>query len=202
MAKITDYNSLVTAVTDYLARSDLTPFIPNFIQNTEEKLYGTLRIRTMETALTGTIANGVLAVPADYLELKYIYLDSSPVVFLERTTPEIIYTKYRSNSGRPLEIAREADNFIFGPTPDGSYDVAGIYYKKLTALSTSNTTNWFTANAPELLLYGALLEAQPFIRNDARIATWQTLFDQSYMRVDRQNKRERTSGSTLATRTA
>jgi hypothetical protein len=204
MARITDYATLVTAVGDYLARSDLTTFIPNFVQNTEEKLYGTLKLRAMETALSGSIASGVLAVPADYIELKYAYLTTTPVTFLERTVPELIFTKYstRSASGRPLEIAREASNFIFGPYPDDTYTVQGIYYAKLPALSVSNTTNWFTSNAPELLLYGALLEAQPFLMNDKRIPTWQMFFDLSVERVARQEKREKGSGSTLATRTA
>jgi hypothetical protein len=202
MALITDYSTLVTAITDYLARSDLSSFVPNFLQNCQGKIYRSLRLRTMETALSGTIASGVLAVPADYLELKYAYLTTDPSTFLERTTPELIYTKWRtrSASGRPLEIAREAENFIFGPFPDDTYAVAGIYYKQLTLLSASNTTNWFTTNAPEVMLYGALLEAQPFLMNDKRLPTWQMLYDQALETVKRADRRESFSGSTLATK--
>jgi hypothetical protein len=202
MSLITDYSTLVTAITDYLARSDLSSFVPNFLQNCQGKIYRSLRLRTMETALSGTIASGVLAVPADYLELKYAYLTTDPSTFLERTTPELIYTKWRtrSASGRPLEIAREAENFIFGPFPDDTYAVAGIYYKQLTLLSASNTTNWFTTNAPEVMLYGALLEAQPFLMNDKRLPTWQMLYDQALETVKRADRRESFSGSTLATK--
>jgi hypothetical protein len=203
MALITDYATLVTTITDYLARSDLSSYVPNFLQNCQGKIYRSLRLRAMETALSGTITGGVLAVPADYLELKYAYLTTSPSTFLERTTPELIYTKWRlrSASGRPLEIAREADNFIFGPYPDSStYTLAGIYYKQLTLLSASNTTNWFTTNAPEVMLYGALLEAQPFLMNDKRMPTWQMLYDQALETVKRADRRENHSGSTLATK--
>lgn len=202
MALIVDYATLVTAITDYLARSDLSSFVPNFLQNCQGKIYRSLRLRTMETALSGSIAGGVLAVPADYLELKYAYLTTDPSTFLERTTPELIYTKWRtrSASGRPLEIAREAENFIFGPFPDDTYAVAGIYYKQLTLLSASNTTNWFTTNAPEVMLYGALLEAQPFLMNDKRLPTWQMLYDQALETVKRADRRENFSGSTLATK--
>lgn len=202
MALITSYDTLVTAITDYLARSDLSSFVPNFLQNCQGKIYRSLRLRTMETALSGTIASGVLAVPSDYLELKYAYLTTSPSTFLERTTPELIYTKWRDRtaSGRPLEIAREAETFIFGPFPDDTYSVAGIYYKQLTLLSASNTTNWFTTNAPEVMLYGALLEAQPFLMNDKRIQTWQGLYEQALETVKRADRRENYSGSTLATK--
>jgi hypothetical protein len=202
MALIVDYATLVTTIQDYLARSDLSSFVPNFLQNCQGKIYRSLRLRTMETALSGSIASGVLAVPADYLELKYAYLTTDPSTFLERTTPELIYTKWRtrSASGRPLEIAREAENFIFGPFPDDTYAVAGIYYKQLTLLSASNTTNWFTTNAPEVMLYGALLEAQPFLMNDKRIPTWQGLYEQALETVKRADRRENFSGSTLATK--
>lgn len=202
MALVTNYATLVTAIQDYLARSDLATFVPNFLQNAEQKIYRSLRIRPMETALSVTIASGVAALPADYLDLKYAYVNASPVKFLERVTPEEIYRNYptRSSSGQPHWIAREAENFIFGPYPDSTYAIAGIYYKQLTILSASNTTNWFTTNAVDVLLYGALLEAQPFLMNDKRIPVWQALFEQSIATIDGQDRRERHSGSTLQVR--
>lgn len=202
MALITDYSTLVTAISDYLARSDLNTYVPNFLQNAQRKLYRGLRLRFMETALSGTTSSGVLAVPSDYLELKYAYINTSPKVFLERTTPETIYVKYRSinSSGKPLDIAREGSNFIFGPLPDSDYAVAGIYYALPTLLSETNTTNWFITNAPDALLYGALLEAQPFLMNDKRIPVWEQMLGQSIALIKRENDRENFSGSTLATR--
>jgi hypothetical protein len=202
MALINSYATLVTATEDYLARSDLTSWVPNFLQNSQKKLYRSLRIRPMETALSVTIASGVAALPADYLDLKYAYVNASPVKFLERVTPEEIYRNYpvRSASGKPHWIAREAENFIFGPYPDSTYSIAGIYYKQLDLLSASSTTNWFTTNAPEVLLYGALLEAQPFLMNDKRIPVWQALFNEAIDTIDRQERREKHSGSTLQVR--
>lgn len=204
MARITDYATLVTAIGDYLARSDLSGYIPNFLQNVEAKIYRSLRLRAQETALSGTIASGVLALPADYLELKHAYIDGSPITFLERSTPETIYKQFpvRSASGTPRLIATEGDNFIFGPYPDDTYSISGIYYKQLTSLSASNTTNWFTTNAPDVLLYGALLEAQPFLMNDKRIPTWMQFYQEALETVNRQERRQKYSGSTLAIRTA
>lgn len=198
MAIITNYASLSTAVGDYLARSDLTGFVPNFIQNAESKLYRTLRLRTMETALSGTISGGVLAVPSGYLELKYAYVNQSPTEFLSRMPPEALYREYpnRSNTARPRAIAREASNFIFGPYPDANYSIAGIYYTRLTSLDAiTNTTNWFTDNAPDVLLYGALLEAVPFLKDDERIPVWRSYFDEAVGTVRREENRENSSGS-------
>lgn len=197
MALITSYATLVTAVEDYLARTDLTSYVPNFLQNSQKKLYRSLRTRPFEAALSVAISSGVAAVPADYRDLKYAYVDASPIRFLKRSTPEQILTDYptRSSSGVPSLIAREVDNFIFGPYPDSTYTITGVYYKHFDLLSASNTTNWFTTNAPEVLLYGALLEAQPFLMNDARIGVWQALFNEAIDTLNSQEKVEKASGS-------
>lgn len=199
MALIIDYSTLKTAVEDYLARNDLSSYVPNFIQNCEGKIYRKLRIRAMETALSGSISSGVLAVPTDYLALKFANIATSPYLSLERTTPEYIYAKYpvRSGAELPKYIAREAANFIFGPYP-GDYSISGIYYKRLASLSDSNTTNWFTTYAPDLLLYGALLEAQPFLMNDKRIAVWQQFYGDAYSTVEDEENMEGRSGSNLS----
>ncbi len=204
MALISSYATLVTAVEDYLARTDLSTWVPNFLQNSQKKLYRSLRIRPMEASLSVTIASGVAALPSDYLDLKYAYVNASPVTFLKRMSPEQLYENYptRSSSGKPIFIAREAENFIFGPYPDSTYAIAGIYYKQLDLLSASNTTNWFTTNAPEVLLYGALMEAQPFLMNDKRIPVWQQLFNEAIDTISGQEKREKYSGSTPQVRTA
>lgn len=199
MAAITDYATLVTAVGDYLARSDLSGFIPNFIQNSQGKLHRTLKIRAMEATLSGTIANGVLAVPTDYRQLKFANVNGNTLISLERTTPEYIYARYPARSGAadPKYIARVGDNFIFGPYP-GDVDIIGTYYKRLPLLSASNTTNWFTENAADALLYGAVLEAQPFLMNDKRIPVWSELFTQSVNTIMDDDEEENHSGSNLS----
>jgi hypothetical protein len=203
MAVITSYATLQTAIGDYLNRSDLTSFLPNFTQNAEQTLYRSLRIRAMETALSGTISGGVLALPADFLELKYAYVNTTPVKSLDKVAPDQIYSKWPVRSGTaeiPEAIAVEGSNFIFGPYP-GGYAVAGIYYAKLTALSASNTTNWFITNAPDLLLYGSLLEAEAFILGDPRIPLWKAYYDQAYKSVEMQERRGKYgSGGSIAQR--
>jgi hypothetical protein len=205
VAVITDYASLKTAVSDYLARSDLSGFTPNFVQNCESTLYKSLRIRAMENALNVTIASGVAAVPTSpvYVELKYAYVDVSPVQSLDRVPPDQVFAMYPVRSGAeiPSVIAVDGSNFIFGPYP-GNYTVKGIYYGRLAALSDSNTTNWFTSYAPDLLLYGSLLEAEPFLKNDRRIPVWQAFYQRAYEAVQNEERRQRSSGGNIAMRLA
>ena len=57
------------------------------------------------------------------------------------------------------------------PTPDAAYTIEMVYRQLIPPLAT-NATNWLLAAAPDLYLYGALLEAAPYIKEDARIQTW------------------------------
>jgi len=52
-----------------------------------------------------------------------------------------------------------------------------IYYAAPSYLSSEVSSNVFLANCPDLLLYGALGEAEPYLMNDARLQTWASLYD-------------------------
>lgn len=204
MAIISNYTTLQTAIGDYLNRSDLTTFLPNFTQACEMKLYRDLRIRAMETALSVTISSGVATIPTSpaLVALKYAYVDGSPVTSLDHVPPDDIYAKYPNRSGTaeiPRLIAMEGANFIFGPYP-GNYTIKGIYYARLAALSGSNLTNWFTTNATDALLYGSLLEAAPFLIDDPRIPMWQAAFDRAVRSIKTEEVRSRNSGGSIAAR--
>jgi hypothetical protein len=176
MAVITNYATLLTAVADYLARDNLTTFVPNFIQNTENKLYRSLNLRNEETALSVAISSGVAVVPTDYKKLRFAYYNANPVTVLDWMTIEDLYREWpdRSGSDTPNNISREALNFVFGAFPaDGT--LTGVYYAKQGFARDVDTT-WYVTEAPEVLLYGALLEATPFIQGDERILIWQQLF--------------------------
>jgi hypothetical protein len=71
------------------------------------------------------------------------------------------------------------DNWLVAPTPDQEYPFEVLYYELPPLLDDSIQTNWLTEYAPQLLLYGTLLEATPFLKNDDRIATWQQYYDRA-----------------------
>lgn len=70
-------------------------------------------------------------------------------------------------------------NIIVAPTPDAAYPAEIVYYEEPALLDETNTTNWITQYAPNLLLYSTLLECTPFLKNDERIGTWQTMYDRA-----------------------
>ena len=191
---ITSFSTLKSAVADWLDRDDMGDAIETMIGLCEARFYRDpeIRLRAMEAAFSDTIASGVVAVPSGYLNWKYLYVDGTPVQVLEIRNPDWIYATYptRSSSAKPQYIAREGDNFIFGPYPDSGYPIKGIYYQKLTALSTSNETNWFTDNAPDFLLYGTLVHSAPYIKDDPRIQVWEMAYQMARAEVVDQEKQE------------
>lgn len=68
------------------------------------------------------------------------------------------------------------NHWLVAPTPDQNYNWEVIIYQIPPLLSDSNQTNWLTDYAPNALLYRALIEAEPFLKNDGRIQTWQGLY--------------------------
>ena len=49
--------------------------------------------------------------------------------------------------------------------------------ERVQPLDSTNQTNWFTVYAPQALLYGSLLQAMPYLKNDERIPMWQQQYD-------------------------
>jgi hypothetical protein len=74
------------------------------------------------------------------------------------------------------------------PTPDAAYPAELVYYEEPALLDNSNQTNFITQYMPNLLLYAALLEATPFLKNDERIGVWQAQYDRAAGMYDGQSK--------------
>ena len=73
-----------------------------------------------------------------------------------------------------------------------------LYYAKPNALSDSNTSNVFMANAPDALLYGALLEAEPYLMNDARLQVWSNLYSSAVTALNTSDENSEYSGIPLS----
>jgi hypothetical protein len=183
VAVVTTYSSLITAVQDYCARGDVASFAPNWVQNFEEKFYRQPKNfgPWMEETLNSTIASNVIPLPAGYVGLKYAYINGAPSSRLERASLDQVLGTYPRGSGTgvPRWICRERNNLIFGPEPDSTYTVKGVYWSKPTAMRSYGgdaATHWLIQNAPDLCIYGALIEAEPFLKNDARVRLWSELY--------------------------
>ncbi len=194
---LASYTDLTGAVASWLHRSDLNSQVPDFISLAESRINNDLRHRAMETSTASTIASGVIAVPTNYIELKDAYVSStSPYANLDRKTAEWVYENYPNRTAggdAPKFIAREGSNFIFGPFPTDGLVVTLVYYNRFAPLSSS-VNSVFTAY-PGLWLYGSLIEAAPYLKDDKRLPLWEQKFSQLFTLVQKESDDEFLSGS-------
>lgn len=197
---ISNYSELKTAVANWLDRDDLTDRIPEFVALCEARFNRALRIRAMETKQTASTVAGQrnLALPARFIQMRNFQVNTTNLTPLQYVTPEIYDRLYgTANTGTPEVYTIIADELQFGPVPATAQTVEMLFYQSFEALSDSNTTNWVITNAPDVYLYGSLMEAEPFIMNDARLPLWATGFQTAISDLQNQDNKDRHSGSAL-----
>lgn len=69
-------------------------------------------------------------------------------------------------------------HWLVVPTPAINYPWAINAYMMPPLLGEEQQTNWTTDFAPNILLYRALLECTPFLKNDERIPVWQQMYEE------------------------
>lgn len=197
---IANYSELNTAVANWLDRDDLTDRIPEFIALCEARFNRLLRIRAMEYKQTASTVSGQrnLALPTGFIQMRNLQINASPIVPMQYVTPEIYDRLYGSTlTGTPQMYTIIADEIQLGPIPGSVLTIEMLFYKKFDALTAAATTNWMITNAPDVYLYGCLLEAEPFIMNDPRVQLWATAFKQAITDIQEQDNKDRHSGSAL-----
>jgi len=180
---ITDYTTLQSAVVEYLARDNdatLVARIPTFVQLFEAKMNRMLFVPQMEkrsTALVNLASDEpeFIALPGDFQSMRTVRLNGvtgKPRLQFMTTTQLEDYRYATDNvTGQPIYFTVFGDEMELAPTPNEAYTLEMIYRSNIPDLAT-NSTNWLLTLAPDLYLYGSLLETAPYLKEDGRIQTW------------------------------
>jgi len=177
------YDSLVNTVTQYLERNDTATVnqIPTFITMCEFEIAQEIKTLGQLQVVTATmnVGNNVIAKPARWRKTVSFNLTngtSRQPVYLRKYEYLKAYAPDNTATGTPVYYADyNYDNWLVAPTPDQNYSFEVLFYERLQPLSSTNQTNWLTQNAPNAMLFGTLLQAMPFLKNDQR-----TIFQQKY----------------------
>lgn len=188
---ISTYSELKTAVANFLARTDLTDQIPNFIQLAEARLSRELETRDQEKRATATLTSGdeFIALPTDMREIREIKLNANPNVVLEYKSPTALDTTYTGASGKPLAYSIVGGELKVRPIPDDSYTAEIIYIGSLSALSDTNTTNVMLTRHPDAYLSGSLVEAYTYLMDEQRASTYDAKFTRSIEEIRKDEQR-------------
>jgi hypothetical protein len=180
---ITDYTTLQSAVVEYLARENeatLVARVPTFIQLFEAKMNRMLFVPQMEkrsTALVNLASDEpeFIALPGDFQSMRTVRLNGVTgkprLQFMTATQLEDYRYATDNVTGQPIYFTVFGDEMELAPTPNEAYTLEMIYRSNIPDLAT-NSTNWLLTLAPDLYLYGSLLESAPYLKEDGRIQTW------------------------------
>jgi hypothetical protein len=195
MATTMTFETLKEDVRRYLERgatyaSDPVVYeqIPRLINLAERRISRELKIQGFIAVVTDTLTVGqsVYPKPDRWRDTVSINIGTGSNL-AQRTTLYARDSEYcrnywpdESQTDTPQFYADyNYSNWLIAPTPDQEYPFEVLYYELPPLLDDSIQTNWLTEYAPQLLLYGTLLEATPFLKNDDRIATWQQYYDRA-----------------------
>lgn len=177
------YDSLTSSIQQYLERRDkaVVDAIPTFITLAEFEIAEQVKTLGQLQLVTSTMTanNPVLQKPARWrktVSMNVTINGKREPVLLRKYEYLKSYWPDASQSDAPRYYAdTDWDHWYLAPTPADDYPFEVLYYERIAPLSETNQTNWLTQNAPNAMLFGALLQAMPFLKNDQR-----QIFEQKY----------------------
>lgn len=187
------YDSLLSDIETYIDRHD-TEFvaqIPRFIMMCENRLASELRGLGLLRFVSGTLtaSDPQVEKPVRWRETTSFALTiagNKTFLFPRSLAYCMSYTAELTAEDQPLFYADyDYEHFFLTPTPDSAYTFELGYFERPEPLSTDNQTNWTTQYFPQLLMYGSLLEAAPYLSSADKLQTYQMLYDravQSFMK--------------------
>lgn len=179
-AAVMTYDSLVLDIQQYLERNDAATLskIPLFIMLCEQKLAADIKFLGNLIVNTSALVQGqpVINKPARWRKTVSMNItvagERKPVLLRKYEYLRNYWPDATAESEPKFYCDYDYTHWLVAPTPDSAYTFEVLYYERAQPLDSSNQSNWFTQYAPQAMLYGSLLQAMPFLKNDARIAVW------------------------------
>jgi hypothetical protein len=184
IAAVMTYDSLTENIQSYLERSDTATLekIPLFIMLAEQVIASEIKFLGNLTVNTSAMVIGQFTIdkPARWHKTVSMNVTVGGVrqpVLLRKYEYLREYWPNQTATDTPLYYADyDYTHWLIAPTPDQAYSFEVLYYERVQPLDSTNQTNWFTIYAPQALLYGSLLQAMPFLKNDERTPMWQAQY--------------------------
>jgi hypothetical protein len=184
---LSNYGELKTELAALLHRTDLTDYLPYFIQYAETVIGGDpepnsmdalpgIRVRNQHKRVTATLASQYLDTPTDMLAIKDIQINTSPLRTLTYLSPKQLTAKFPSSpAGTPSHYTVHGDEFQFSHVPDTSLTLEVSYIARYNAFSADGDTNWLLTNHPFAYLYAAMIAGSAHVDTEDP-AKWAALY--------------------------
>jgi len=209
---MTTYSELVDQIRSYTETSSdvlTTTVVNDFISQAELRIFREVDLdifRAYEFA-TLTASNPFVALPGStpttmaFVRYASIYQTTGAsanerVRLLQKDVSYMNeYWPNRTSVAQPKFYAMWDQNTIYlAPTPNLAYNIELALNRNETGLSVTNTTTWVSQNAPQVLLYGCLIEAFKYLKGPYDLLAQ---YDKSYqqalerLQIEQQGRRRR-----------
>jgi len=188
------YDNLVQDVINYMERDDaqFVAQIPNLIGLAESAIAAELKTLLQLNVVSTTLAENqvVLNKPTRWRKTISLKVNGKPLLL--RSQDYVAQYQSESDQGIPKYYADyDYSNWAFAPLPDQDYPLEIIYYSLITPLDTNNQQNLFTAECPQAMLFGTLLQAQGYLKAMDKLPIWKQYYTESINALKKEDNSRR-----------
>nr|WP_128083370.1 hypothetical protein [Methylobacterium sp. B34] len=161
--------------------------------NSIRRIQRSLRTPMSEGQATATIvlgSSGRIDVPSDLLNLIWISVNGRELT--ERSFSEInrYNHTFPQGVGRTEYYCRVGGQYIIAPRPGAGTAVDIYYYRDLAPLVNDTDTNALIDVAPDLVTYGALIDAADWSIDPDRMSIWNEAFTTLFAEIQDMAERD------------
>jgi len=199
MSVVMTYDSLVLNIQQFMERNDpeFVAQIPNLIALAEASIAAELKTYLQLIVVETSLAENqvVLNKPARWRKTISMKINGKPVML--RSQDYVAQYLSESDNNVPLYYAEyDFNNWNFAPSPDQEYPVEIIYYAEIQPLDNTNQQNLWTAIAPQAMLYGALVQAQGYLKALDKLPMWKGYYTEAITALKKEDNSRRVDRNT------
>ena len=200
-----NYSDIKDLALSYSDREDaeVSNRIDNFLRIVEARINRFLQVRKMASrvVLVTDENQEYYGLPNDFNGLRDIEirasLDSTTRTTLKYLNPEQLNAVNEDYDG--IYYAIIGDQLLIRPAQENKI-LELIYYQKVPALSSTDTTNWLSDDYPDAYVFGILVEISAFVKDVEATQMWEQRFSAALGAIENTDSRNRWSGVSLEMR--
>lgn len=191
-----NYTTLLDHVEDTIDRDDVATRFPTWLSLVEARLNRILDDPEMEVTSTATATGDSTALPTDFGSMVSISTGDGPIA----ATGSVEFAGYDDSiTGTPRHYAIIDGALKFWPG-NSTANITMVYRRNVPALTSTNTTNWLIERAPDVYLYGVLLQAEAWAADGEAAASWKAMWDEAIAELRSDGARRKWGAGPIAPR--
>lgn len=191
--KITDKKSLIDAAIVYSHRTDLAPYMDQFLGEAEDRISSSVRsiYNQNETTISYNSSSDSFPVPDDYLEPIYYFYNGVPI--------QVDTMRMKQYNQTDLPIGSYFNRAIHVmPTPETGDTMNIGYFSVPSILVNDTSTNDLLTYEPLIYLYPLMMSVTLFMEQIDMFQVWTDRFQGEVSRVNAISLESHPGGGPLA----